>query len=176
MTEVDICVICQDNLANEQSFQLAECKHYFHQRCINSWFRQGNSKCPLCNSCGEGLSQNSHVSAYGGARQSTALEQYSFLKRASKKKDAPANLVKAINRIKNREAKVNELYKEMKSWKEKEIILDGEKLKVKEAVLKYKKISNKYRRCKWQLKRSKASLYAQLNIAPVIIVERKTVD
>ena len=64
----------------------------------------------------------------------------------------------------------------MKSWKEKEIILDGEKLKVKEAVLKYKKISNKYRRCKWQLKRSKASLYAQLNIVPVIIVERKTVD
>ena len=50
----DLCVICYDKLnkENEQTYSIPECSHTFHTTCINSWFRQGNQKCPLCNDIG----------------------------------------------------------------------------------------------------------------------------
>jgi hypothetical protein len=44
----DICAICQDNIENNQNVRrLVHCNHYFHQDCIDTWFR-GNVHCPTC--------------------------------------------------------------------------------------------------------------------------------
>jgi hypothetical protein len=44
----DICAICQDNIETNQNVRsLTQCGHYFHQDCIDVWFR-GNVHCPTC--------------------------------------------------------------------------------------------------------------------------------
>ena len=44
----DICAICQDHFAHNQNVRrLIHCNHYFHQDCIDIWFR-GNVHCPTC--------------------------------------------------------------------------------------------------------------------------------
>lgn len=44
----DICAICQEDIENNQQVRrLTHCNHYFHQDCIDTWFR-GNVHCPTC--------------------------------------------------------------------------------------------------------------------------------
>jgi hypothetical protein len=162
----DICVICQDNLCTGVAFEIPECKHSFHQNCINAWFRQGNSKCPLCNSRG--------TLSYDDESWYTA--RFIQLRRASRRKDAPKQLIKSITRIKKREQDIKNLRKELKCWKEKEVILDGEKISVKEAISKYKKLFRKCRTKTWQLRRAKIALAQQQQMIPIILVERRVID
>ena len=172
----DICVICQDNLCTGAVFEIPECKHSFHQNCINTWFRQGNGKCPLCNSCGVGGAGGWE----GGTRDSRCepwyTARYVQLRRASRRKDAPKQLIKSITRIKKREQDIKNLRKELKCWKEKEVILDGEKISVKEAISKYKKLFCKCRNKTWQLHRAKIALAQQQQIVPIILVERRIIN
>ena len=79
-------------------------------------------------------------------------------------------------RIKKKEVALAELKKELKGWQDKEITLDGETMKVKEAVAKYKKISRRYRTRSWQLRRFKVKFAQQQNIVPIILVERRVID
>jgi len=45
--EID-CSICMDNYKYKQYKRiLPECKHTFHKKCIDSWFKK-NSSCPVC--------------------------------------------------------------------------------------------------------------------------------
>ena len=171
-TTEDICVICQEGLSTAPTFEIPECRHSFHQSCINAWFRQGNSKCPLCNSCGV-------VGANGSLHRrgwSWSMAQFSSLRRASKRKDAPPKLVKGIAKIKKKEERIKKLNAELKSWKDKDIVLDGESMKIKDAVARYKKIQRKYRTQQWQLRRAKAKFAAMENITPIILVERRIID
>ena len=47
-TQEDICAICQDEIENNQEVRrITHCNHYFHQNCIDTWFR-GNVHCPTC--------------------------------------------------------------------------------------------------------------------------------
>jgi hypothetical protein len=42
------CGICMDNYKYKQYKRiLPECKHTFHKKCIDSWFKK-NSSCPVC--------------------------------------------------------------------------------------------------------------------------------
>lgn len=170
--ESAICVICQEGLTSGPVFEIPECKHSFHQGCINAWFRQGNAKCPLCNSCGLG-SQDRLGRCRGWE---WGMSQFASLRRASRRKDAPVRLVKGIARIKKKEVALAELKKELKGWQDKEITLDGETMKVKEAVAKYKKISRRYRTRSWQLRRFKVKFAQMQNIVPIILVERRVID
>jgi hypothetical protein len=44
----DICAICQDEIeVNQEMRRINHCGHYFHQDCIDTWFR-GNVHCPTC--------------------------------------------------------------------------------------------------------------------------------
>ena len=44
----DICAICQEDINNGQDVRrIRHCNHYFHQDCIDTWFR-GNVHCPTC--------------------------------------------------------------------------------------------------------------------------------
>ena len=42
------CSICMDNYKYKQYKRiLPECKHTFHKKCIDNWFKK-NSSCPVC--------------------------------------------------------------------------------------------------------------------------------
>lgn len=169
--EGEVCVICYENITCKPCHTLPECSHTFHQNCINQWFRQGNRKCPLCNCQGLGASQDTESWAW-----SASLEKFKHLRRLSKKKDAPKNLVKAMESIKRRETGLKNLKEEIDGWKKKIIILDGKEISVTQAIKDYKKLINKYRRRKWTLQRAKRRCPDKLNMVPVIIVEKKVID
>ena len=42
------CLICIENYkCNELKRTLPKCKHYFHKKCIDKWFKK-NATCPIC--------------------------------------------------------------------------------------------------------------------------------
>ena len=43
------CSICLEKLDNNK-YQIQECKHEFHSGCLLTFFRTGNTSCPLCRS------------------------------------------------------------------------------------------------------------------------------
>ena len=98
--EADLCIICYSELdcSGSITYSLPECGHTFHQNCIMHWFRQANSKCPLCNNTGP---FNGHPNDQR-SRWNYPFERYKVLRRLSKKKDAPKDLVKGINLIKKK--------------------------------------------------------------------------
>ena len=97
--EADLCIICYSELdcSGSVTYSLPECGHTFHQNCIMHWFRQANSKCPLCNNTGP---FNGHPNDQR-SRWNYPFERYKVLRRLSRKKDAPKDLVKGIELIKN---------------------------------------------------------------------------
>jgi hypothetical protein len=46
--EVDMCPICQEMMEDKNKIKTLECKHKFHNECINVWINMRNL-CPLCN-------------------------------------------------------------------------------------------------------------------------------
>ena len=42
-----LCVICQENVENEQDKVILPCIHFFHPHCINKW-KKIEKKCPIC--------------------------------------------------------------------------------------------------------------------------------
>uniref|UniRef100_A0A6C0J8M5 RING-type domain-containing protein n=1 Tax=viral metagenome TaxID=1070528 RepID=A0A6C0J8M5_9ZZZZ len=47
--ETSECVICMDELENEQNVAQLSCNHHYHIKCINTWLRHQQA-CPLCRS------------------------------------------------------------------------------------------------------------------------------
>ena len=41
------CIICLDDFKNGDKVSFLPCTHFFHYKCINSWFKNKNT-CPLC--------------------------------------------------------------------------------------------------------------------------------
>ena len=46
-TEAELCAICQEPLGRKKKRKL-ECKHVFHEKCMNDWERSKPSNAPLC--------------------------------------------------------------------------------------------------------------------------------
>ena len=42
------CAICLEALSENDKHVIEECNHEFHNKCIISWLRSGNSSCPIC--------------------------------------------------------------------------------------------------------------------------------
>ena len=167
----ELCIICYEPLTELGGYVLPECNHRFHQSCINQWFRQGHSKCPLCNSTGIAGEMGWHERSF-----QRGMEQFKLLRAASRKTGASKKLVSAIKSIKKKEDKIKALKEQIKQWQTADIILDGEKMTVKEAVKKWRKISGGYRTKLWQLRRAKRALPAKLNMIPVILVEKRIIN
>jgi hypothetical protein len=166
----DRCVICYEDIDSTPSYELPECKHIFHQTCINSWFRQGNSKCPLCNNVGAGLTSK----AQGGYLHSWAIK-FNFLRRFSKKKNAPLTLTRAMERLKKREDALRQLEVEYKDNKNKTILVDGQPIVVKDFMAKMERKRKSLRSRRWTILKCKRIIVFKNNIVPLIIVEKKSV-
>ena len=140
----EICPICQDSLEGEL-YTLPECNHTFHTNCIMTWFRAptGNNKCPLCNDCGINKLQDlQDVDFYS---KYTALDNYTTMRAYSRRKDAPKDLKKMVERLKKIEEIKNNHVNEFKTFKN-NIHSDLTGVQI------YRKYCN-YRRKKWTLDR-----------------------
>lgn len=42
------CSICLENYTNENLITILNCRHHFHNNCIDEWYNLGNNSCPLC--------------------------------------------------------------------------------------------------------------------------------
>lgn len=166
----ELCVICYDKLdcPNKQKYTLPECQHSFHQGCINAWFRQGNQKCPLCNDIGTGNSENNR--SYRRWE-----DKFVVLRRLSKRKNAPQFLVKTFEKIKKKEVGLKEFKKDFKEWKNKEVILDNETIKIKDLIAMAEKRRRQCRTKEWNMRCYKRRLFEGMNIAPLILVEKKQI-
>ena len=168
--EQNPCVICcEDLVGNKPSHELPECGHKFHQLCINTWFRQGNSKCPLCNNNGAGF-QASNKLYYGDWKI-----KYDYMKRFAKKNSAPHSLKKIVKRITKRQESIKKGREELTSLKKEIVIVNGESITIKDLINKCDKRSMALRRRGWALKRTKNELVYKYNIVPLILVEKKQV-
>ena len=114
------CMICLENLSNEQQYSLPECSHTFHQNCIMHWFRGGSHKCPLCNNLGVNDTTNSPNITGSSTRWGWwrgGKFKYKMLRQYARRKDAPVLLKKEIAKLKKLEERQRELSTEMKEFK-----------------------------------------------------------
>jgi hypothetical protein len=42
------CPICIENFKEGEYYRTLECKHSFHKKCIDRWFKKDHSDCPMC--------------------------------------------------------------------------------------------------------------------------------
>jgi len=42
------CPICLENLKTNEYQRTLDCKHCFHKKCIDRWFKKDNDCCPMC--------------------------------------------------------------------------------------------------------------------------------
>ena len=47
LTQQD-CSICIESFKTGEYQRTLECKHCFHKKCIDQWFKKDHSDCPLC--------------------------------------------------------------------------------------------------------------------------------
>ena len=42
------CSICSELFEKDKTVRILNCKHYFHNECIDKWFLNYSDKCPIC--------------------------------------------------------------------------------------------------------------------------------
>ena len=42
------CIVCLDEMKDEEEVILLDCNHFFHKKCIETWFKNCSNKCPIC--------------------------------------------------------------------------------------------------------------------------------
>lgn len=173
----NLCVICYDNLIQPNQpdkipFTIPECGHTFHQICINSWFRQGNEKCPLCNDLGVGASGSRQRSTYWGVHE----DRFALLNKLSKKKSAPKILVNEIEKFRKKEKKLKMFKEETKKWKDTTIVVNDKETTISEIIKDAEKRRKTARRHEWALRKHKRRVAEKINMIPLIIVEKKKIN
>ena len=87
MSVENTCSICMESMSGE-CHTLQDCGHRFHCVCIINWFRQA-STCPMCRNDGP---QN--------LPRLCLHERAKMMKRVARRKDAPTDLKKLVERAK----------------------------------------------------------------------------
>lgn len=147
----NICTICRDSLSSgSEIYTNPTCNHKFHCMCIVEWFRL-NSSCPYCRS-----QDDDTVSSFTSGRI-----KVKYLKRYSRRKNAPADLKRIVKSISKEQKALREVNRSKLEWKRSE---RGQE---------YKQIRKEYLKvCKW----SRSSRYykkirnleQQLELYPII--------
>ena len=115
--EDNICLICHDLLVGgEESSEnnpphTLECKHKYHANCIITWFRSGNMNCPYCGDLGVNAPKKERKSRRGARRsmyrswydRAIVDTKYERLRQYSRRKDAPTQLVKMVDKLRELE-------------------------------------------------------------------------
>ena len=104
----NICSICYDSFNDDevQSYRL-DCSHRYHSQCIIQWFRNGNSKCPLCND----------ITLEQDLSYATKVNCISEIKKLGKRKDCPIKIKKILENIKKIDLEIKESKKKYTEFK-----------------------------------------------------------
>jgi hypothetical protein len=111
--EDNICLICHDALILEEEHEdnntpyTLECKHRYHANCIITWFRSGHMNCPYCGDNGVNAPKEYKTTASTRTRRSwwsphrqIIDARYQRLRQYARRKDAPTELVRLIDKLK----------------------------------------------------------------------------
>ena len=145
----DICAICHDNLGEQDVYTLPECNHKFHTNCIMTWFRAKHNTCPLCNNKGINATraQINEQANYGEwAKRKKYLKLYSIVSRKSRGKNAPKEMKKAVEKVRQYQKKFDDFNKERREWMK--------SVPENMTVSKIKSKCTKQRRKHWQMQRT----------------------
>jgi len=121
--EDNICLICHDTLIpteepadNNPPYKL-ECNHRYHATCIITWFRSGQSNCPYCGDLGSNAPKKNTRRRWRSWPERNRLDSaYQRLRTYSRRKDAPLELVKMVNKLKEYEAELDTATKDLKAF------------------------------------------------------------
>ena len=125
----------------------------------------------MCNNIGSGLT----TERYRGSIWSDWQVKFNFLRRLSRKKNAPKTLIKAMERIKKKEQSKKLIEDEYKNLRNKKISIDGKEITVKDLINEVEKKRVSLRRRRWTIIQNKRDLVLKNNIIPLIVVEKKSI-
>ena len=138
MENNNICVICHENIENENNKYTLECGHSYHCKCIMTWFRTGHSNCPMCN-------DKNFIKINPSFTRVNTIKQ---IKNLGKRKKCPIFVKKILEKIKKIELNYNLKKKEIKLFEntyknilsnyknlKKKLILIARKIRIEEANL-----------------------------------------
>ena len=122
-TENNLCVICHENIENENDKYTLECGHSYHCKCIMTWFRSGHNNCPMCN-------DKNFTKINPSFTRVNTIKQ---IKNLGRRKNCPVFIRKILDKIKNLELKYNLQKTEIKSFEKtyKNILTNYKNLKKK---------------------------------------------
>ena len=121
MENNNICVICHENIENENDKYTLECGHSYHCKCIMTWFRNKHDNCPLCN-------DKNFIKINPSFTRVNTIKQIKCLGR---RKNCPLIIKKILKKIKKIELNYNLKKKEIKLFEKtyKNILNNYKKLK-----------------------------------------------
>jgi len=161
---MDNCCICQEELTTEV-YQVPECGHKFHTKCVIDWFRFGNSKCPMCNTAFSSQSTDLIDEEYSIWHPSQRNQfKYKEIYNFSKRKETCKKIKKQVQQITDKNKKIIDISTEIT------------KLKSNKTYIKISKEIRKLETKKWRVKSSirkrKRKLCDEVKIIPTIIRKR----
>jgi hypothetical protein len=174
-SEDNICLICHDilDVTLEQPTQdqpqsnlpyALECKHKYHANCIITWFRSGHANCPYCGDNGVNYPKKSGERDPILWGRQAVKARVLVLRRYSKKKEAPNELVKMLDRLQIMEENYDKILSDIKEFTKTQF----HDVTFKEVHSRRMALLNK----KWKIRRSifdhQKSIYAY-PIIPLII-------
>jgi anaphase-promoting complex subunit 11 len=119
--ESDTCAICLSGYDTDDPGNTLNCTHTFHGHCIIQWFRQESSRgqCPLCNDnpYSTDSTEQGHFDRHLYYSFNFINERCKLLKKISRRKDAPKQLVDSVQKLKKLEEEYTELKKEEREFK-----------------------------------------------------------
>ena len=153
MENNNICVICHENIENENDKYTLECGHSYHCKCIMTWFRNKHDNCPLCN-------DKNFIKINPSFTRVNTIKQIKCLGR---RKNCPLIIKKILGKIKKIELNYDLKKKEIKLFEK-----------------TYKNILNNYKKLKKNLiligrkiRIETANLLAVAQVNPIYIMNNK---
>jgi len=170
------CMICHEGLSTAPTYALPECKHAYHTHCIVTWFRHrpqegtlgssSDGKCPYCGNRGINNIKNHEQSTHRyHCLTSSHRENLKFLKKYSKKPNAPKQLTNLIKKADIQEQALLDYKKEQTELKK---LLKTELVNFSET----KKKLTSFRHIQWRKRmalRKTQKAIAQFPVIPIII-------
>lgn len=142
------CSICLDNMNDNDFYEMKDCKHKFHYKCIIEWIFESRT-CPLCR--------------YNTQKplRKTSLLKYILNFMKSKK-----NKSKKLKNIYNGYIKCRD------TLKSKKILFNQFKNNNKQILNEFKKVKRQYRDVYWKFERCKRDI-SNLPITPICFSKEK---